>query len=190
MIDKNHPALRGLTMPEQVRKKAVHAADTLNDFIGDFIGGTMLFREWDTQFRAGRVPEMLMVNVQKICISHLVLSLCKFVEFYERFHKVIPSEHRETCKALMGEINRKGIVEFRNKSVGHIWDKEQQRPLTHSEIMTLLARITSGDMSGFLNWINNPNANEFPSTVVSVVETVCDALMLEYSISPDEIIHR
>jgi hypothetical protein len=177
-------------MTDKVRENAVHAADTLNDFIGDLIGGTALFREWDTQFRAGRVPETLMINVQKICVSHLVLGLCKFVEFYARFHQVIPSEDGETCKALVSEINRKGVVEFRNKCVGHIWDKEKQRPLIHSEIMTRLARLTGGDMSGFLNWIDNPKTNEFPSTVVSVVETVRDALMSEYSISPDEIIHR
>ena len=177
-------------MTAPVREKAVHAADTLNDFIGDLVGGTMLFREWDTQFRAGRVPDMLMVNVQKICVSHLVLGLCKFVEFYERFHQVIPSGHRETCKALVSDINRRGIVDFRNKCVGHIWDKERQRPLIHSEIMARLARLTGGDMSGFLNWINNPNGNEFPATAVSVVETVRDALMVEYSILPDEIIHR
>lgn len=53
-----------------------------------------------------------MINVQKICVSHLVLGLCKFVEFYKRFHQVIPSEHLETCKALVSEINRKGVVEF------------------------------------------------------------------------------
>lgn len=28
-------------MTDKVREKAVHAADTLNDFIGDLIGGTM-----------------------------------------------------------------------------------------------------------------------------------------------------
>ena len=66
-------------MTDPLREKAVHAVDTLNDLVGDLVGGTMLFREWDMQFKAGRVPEMLMVNVQKICISHLVLGLCKFV---------------------------------------------------------------------------------------------------------------
>ena len=177
-------------MIDKIREKAVHAADTLNDFVGDFIGGTALFREWNTQFRVGRVPETLMINVQKICVSHLVLGLFKFVEFYERFHQVIPSEHLEACKALVSEINRKGVVEFRNKCVGHIWDKEKQRPLIHSEIMTRLARLTGGDMSGFLDWIDNPKTNEFPSSVVSVVERVRDALMSKYSISPDELIHR
>jgi hypothetical protein len=177
-------------MSDHVREKAVHAADILTDLIGDLVGGTMLFRYWITEFEAGRVPEMLMVNVQKICVSHLVLGLFKFLEFYERFNQVIPPEHRQTCKALVAEINRKGAVEFRNKCVGHIWDKEQQRPLIHSEIMTRLDRLTGGDMPRFLNWINHPTADEFPSTVVSIIETVRDALMSKYSISPDEFIHR
>jgi hypothetical protein len=177
-------------MTDQIRETAVHAADTLNDFIGDLVGGTMLFRYWDTQIRERHLPQTLMVNVQKICISHLVLALCKFVEFHQRFHQVIPLEHRQTCKDLLREINRRQAVQFRNKCVGHIWDKEQQRPLLHSEIMTRLARLTGGDIPEFLNWINNPTANEFPSSVVSIVETVRDALTSKYSISPDEFIDR
>jgi hypothetical protein len=177
-------------MSDQVRETAVHAADILTDFIGDLVGGTMLFRAWDTRFRQEHLPADVMVNIQKICISHLVLALSKFVEFHQHFHQVIPSEHRQTCKALLHEINRKGAVEFRNKCVGHIWDNEQQRPLIHSEIKTRLAQLTGGDMPGFLNWLNNPTADEFPSTVVGIVETVRDALMSEYSISPDEFIDR
>jgi len=177
-------------MTDPLRAEAVHAVDVLNDFVGDLVGGVMLFREWDVQFKAGRVPEMLMVNVQKICISHLVLGLCKFVEFYQRFHQIIPSEYRETCKNLVRDINRKGVIEFRNKCVGHIWDTRLQRPLIHSEIMARLGRLTDGDMSGFLNWINNPKGNQFPSTVVSIVEAVRNALMSEHFIAPDEIITR
>jgi len=155
-------------MTDQVREKAVHAADTLTDFIGDFVGGTALLREGATDFKAGRVPEMVMVNVQKICVSHLVLGLSKFVEVYKRFNQVIPSEYLGTCKALAAEIRRKGVVEFRNKCVGHIWDNKQQRPLIHSEIMTRLARITGDDMSGFLNWINNPNSHRNRASLEAV----------------------
>jgi hypothetical protein len=158
--------------------------------IGDLGGGTMLCRYWITKFQQEHLPESLMVNVQKICVSHLVLALCKFVEFHQRFHQLIPSEHRKTCKALLRDINRKGAVQFRNKCVGHIWDNEQQRPLIHSEIMTRLDRLTGGDMPGFLNCINNLASNEYPSTVISIVETLRDALMSQYSISPDEIINR
>ena len=177
-------------MTDQKQETAVHAADALTDLIGDLGSGTKLFRYWITKFQQEHLPELLMVNVQKICVSHLVLALCKFVEFHQRFHQLIPSEHQQTCKALLRDINRKGAVQFRNKCVGHIWDNEQQRPLIHSEIMTRLDRLTGGDMPGFLNWINNLTSNEYPSTVISIVETMRDALMSQYSISPDEIINR
>jgi hypothetical protein len=177
-------------MTDAHRDNAVHAVDTLNDLVGDFVGGVMLLREWGNQFKAGRVSELLLVNVQKICLSHVVLGLCKFVEFYERFRKVIPFEHREICKALVSEIKQKGVVEFRNKCVGHIWDTNLNRPLIHSEIMTRINRFTGDNLSGFLDWINNPNANIFPSTVVSIIETVRDALMSQHAITPDEIINR
>ncbi len=150
----------------------------------------MLFREWDAQFKAGRVKEDLMVTVRKICLFHLVLGLSKFEEFYRRFHQVILSKHRDACKGLVREIERKGVIDFRNSCVGHIWDKKLKRPLVHSEIMERFEHITEGNVSAFLDWINNPRGNTYPSTVVSIVETVRDALMAQYCISFDEFIDR
>ena len=40
----------------------------------------------------------------------------------------------------------------------------------------------------FLNWINNPASNSYPETIVSVVETVRDAIAKEQSINPSEIL--
>lgn len=177
-------------MIDQNRETAVHAADTLTDLVGDLCGGTMLFRYWINEFQQGRLPEMLMINVQKICVSHLVLALYKFVEFHQRFHQIIPSEHRQACKTLLREIEQKSVVQFRNKCVGHIWDNENQRPLIHSEIMKRLDRLTGGNMPGFLNWINTPTPAESPSTVVNIVERLRDALMSKYSISPNEFLDR
>lgn len=177
-------------MSASERATAINAADTLNDFVGDFVSGVMLLREYDGHHRAGRVSLPLMVTVQKICLSHLVLSLFKFIEFYERFHSVVPDAHRDECKKLVKTINQKGIVEFRNKCVGHIWDKKSNRPLLNSEIMVRLDHMTNRDIGGFLSWLNNPSGNVYPSTVVSIVETVRDALMTQYAISPNEIIDR
>jgi hypothetical protein len=174
-------------IPDSNREMAVHAVDTLTDLIGDFGGGTNLFRYWLQQ---ENLPASIMVNVQKICVSHLVLALYKFVEFHRRFHALIPSEHRQSCKALVRNIRQKGVVEFRNKCVGHIWDKDRNRPLINSEIMTRLDLLTNGDMRCFLNWINSLVSNEYPSTVISIVETLRDSLMSQYFISPDEFLSR
>ena len=177
-------------MSQPSRLRATHAADTLNDFVGDFVSGVMLLREYDAHYRAGRIKLPLMVTVQKICLSHLILSLCKFTEFYDRFKSVIPPEHVDTCKKLVRTITDKGVKEFRNKCVGHIWDKDSGRPLLNSEIMDRLNRMIDLDIEAFLKWINDPKANDYPATVVSIVETVRNALMVKYSLSPDEIINR
>lgn len=182
--------IRAAIMSGSDRAAAVHAVDTLNDFVGDFVSGVMLLREYDAQYRAGKATLPLMVTVQKICLSHLVLNLVKFVEFYERFHQIVPSEHRDVVKGLVRCINQKGIIDFRNKCVGHIWDTDQGRPLLHSEIMVRLERMTENDLGGFLKWVNDPKGNTYPATVVSIVETVRDALMVHHSIAPDEVINR
>jgi len=184
-----NPVLAMHTDNEQTRKAAVDAVDILNDFIGDLVSGTMLFRYWINESQQGHIQPALMITIQKICISHLVLALSKFTEFYQRFLWIIPLKHRQACKTLLNEIDRKGVVDFRNKCVGHIWDNDQQRPLMNSEIMTRLDRLTDGDMIGFLNWIN-PTPNELPSSVVRIVETVRDDLTSDYSISPNDFLQR
>lgn len=173
-----------------MRVRAVYATDTLNDFVGDFVSSVMLFREWDAQFKAGRVRQETMVTVQKICLFHLVIGLSKFDEFYRRFRQVIPLEHRDVCKGLVHDLKQKGVIDFRNKCVAHIWDDDHQRPLVHSEIIARFDRITGGNISSFLDWINDPRGNTYPSTVVSIVETVRDALMARYCITFNEFINR
>ena len=176
-------------MNQSNRLRAIQAADTLNDFVGDFVSGVMLLREYDAHHRVEKVSMPLMVTVQKICLSHLILSLCRFREFYARFKNVIPEAHRDTCKKLVKTIEAKGVVHFRNKVVGHIWDKEKNRPLLNSEIMGRLNHMTDSNIGAFLVWLNDPKANIYPSTVVSIVETVRDSIMKEYGLSPDEIIN-
>jgi hypothetical protein len=170
--------------------KAIDAADTLNDFIGDLITGVMVLREYAIEQQKGRVIPQQMIAIQKMCLSHLVLTLCKFLEFWEHYHDLVPNEHHNECKALVKNLTKKKVKEFRNKCVGHFWDTGKQRPLVHSEIVTRLEVMIGNDLSNFLNWINNPKNNTYPSTVVSIVETVRDALLVGYSIQPDEIINR
>jgi hypothetical protein len=179
-----------MIMSKPQRAIAVDAADTLTDFVGDFVSGVMLLREYGARYQAGSAIPPLMVSVQKICLSHLLLSLAKFVEFYDRYHKIIPSQHRDVAKGLARSIKQKGIVYFRNNCVGHIWDKDQGRPLVHSEILNRLRQMTGGDFDAFLKWINDPTGNIFPTTVVSIVETIRDDLMAQHSIAPDSFIKR
>jgi hypothetical protein len=103
---------------------------------------------------------------------------------------LVPVTHRDELKRLNSEIRRRDVEYFRNKVAGHTWDKKLQRPLRHSEIMAKLADLVGEHADDFLNWINNPEDNAYPKTVVSVVETIRDTIAKEHAINPSEIIER
>lgn len=177
-------------MPITNRARAIDAADVLNDFISDFVTGVMVFREYSAHLRAGKLSLEMMVGVQKMCLSNVVLAFAKFDEFWKHYHDVVPLEHREACKSILKAVHTRKITEFRNRVVGHIWNTTAQRPLRHSEIMQALDFMTANDFEGFLNWVNNPEANTYPSTVVSVVEAVRNTIVSAYGIRPEEIVNR
>lgn len=168
--------------PEKAR--IVEAVDVLNDFIGDFITGVMVFREYSQQFQLGKLTLEMMVPIQKMCLSNVVLAFAKFEEFWKHYHNLIPQAHREACKAILKSMRARKVKDFRNKCVGHIWDNEKQRPLAHSEVMSALSTLAAPDFDSFLDWINKPRGNVYPNTVVSVVEAVRDELMSLHGLLP------
>ena len=56
--------------------------------------------------------------------------------------------------------------------------------------MLLLEGLIGEHADDFLYWINNPVDNTYPNTVVSVVETIRNAISQEYAIVPDQIMER
>jgi len=173
-----------------MRDRAVNAVDILNDLVGDLITGTNVLRDYHAQHRRARLPTELMVGVQKMCISHLVMGSCKFIEFYEHFHDILDAENRASAKALVREFRSRGMETFRNKVVGHIWDKDKGRPLLLSEITQHLEHFTKKDLNSFLNWINKLDDHPQPESVVGIVEAIRSNLVETHSITPNEVIHR
>jgi len=172
------------------RERATDAADLLNDFIGDLVTGVMAFHEYYQQYQAGKIPWNMMIPIQKMCLSHLVLTLAKWLEVHAKYHDIFPSETAQVCRDLSKDIRRRGIPEFRNKCVGHIWDKDSGKPLVQSEIMDRLGRLTDGNLGNFLAWLNRPEGNTYPNTVVGIVEKIRDDLVSEYGLSPRDIVDR
>ena len=177
-------------MTELNRELAIDAVDTLNDLIGDLVAGTLVLLEYHQRFEAEHIPLQKMTAVQKMCLSHLVLSFVKLLEFWERCHQIVPAEHRDDLKALNRILKKKGVEDFRNKVAGHVWDRRLGRPLRNSEINARLEVLTDGHLGEFLRWVNNLEGNTYPRTVLSVVETIRNSLMIKYKIQPEEIIGR
>ena len=172
---------------EESRERAVEAFWILNDFVGDLIGATRAFEYFDTaKFKAGATDQVLRIY-NKMADSFLFVALAKWIEFYDRYHVVIPTDLRRVCEQLRNELDKRGVREFRNKVVGHIWSKKHGRPLLPKEIEELDRKITRGAANEFLRWVNDPNNNRFGATVVGTSETVRDAIKREWLLSEQEL---
>jgi len=176
--------------PGDPRARAIDAVDVLNDFMGDFVIGVRVFQEYAVRLRHKQIQLGQMVAVQKMCLSNIALAFAKFEEFWQHYHDIVPVAHRGACKQIVKEIRDRKITEFRNHCVGHIWNKQKGRPVVQSEAMAALDVMVKGDFHAFLHWINDPPANTYPATVISVIETVRDSIASEFGITPDEAIDR
>ena len=172
------------------RSQAIEAVDVLSDLILDLIAGVMIFREYAVSSQRKPMPPEQLISVKRLCTFHLVLNLCKYIEFWKRYKSILPEQSKGAIKDQVKLLEARKIIEFRNKYVGHIWDDEFKRPLAHSEILTRIESIYQNDLDGWLNWINNPRENVFPKTVLSVIESTKDALMSEFQITENEVIGR
>lgn len=177
-----------MTDPE--RSSILDAIDVLNDLVNDLVAGTMVFENYQSRFTRGEFSQPGIVAVQKLCVSHLILGLNKICEFWKVFNHLVPAELRPEMKALVSELRSRGIKEFRNTVVAHVWDRKQRRTRTQTEAIAQLNQISANDPSGFLLWLNNPNDNAYPKTVVSILQTLRDHLQELHGVTTDEIFQR
>ncbi len=170
-----------------MRKKAIEAYGLLNDYVGDLVAGTRSLELVETSPLFANVSPSMRAILRRMCLSHLVITLSKWVELYDRYGAIFPDDVHEACRNLRKELDRRGIRNFRNTVVGHIWDKKLQRPLTVSEIESRLASIIGDGLESFRAWINNPTANWFPETVVAVCERVRDRIGEQNGLGPADL---
>lgn len=173
-----------------MRNRILDAVDVLNDLVGDLVTGTNVLREYQALNVAGKIHGDLLPGIRRMCVSHIVLSCCKFIEFYDHFHDLLPENQRAAAKALRREFNTRGMTSFRNKVVGHIWDNNQGRPLQLSEITQQLQVMMKNDVTEFLDWINRLESGVQPDTVAATVEEIRNSLIASHTVSPDEAIRR
>jgi hypothetical protein len=173
---------------EESRDRAIEAFWILNDFVGDLIGATRAVEYFDTpKFKAGASDQVLRIY-NKMADSFLFVTLAKWIEFYDRYHVVIPSDLRNICERLRNELDKRGVREFRNKVVGHIWSKKHGRPLLPNEIEELDRKIIKGDAKEFLRWVNDPKNNRLGATIVGTSEAVRDVIRKKWSLSEQELL--
>ena len=161
-------------------KKEVRARQSvglLNFFIGDVVTSVQVIWNIEKIYGTGQSASC----VKRMCLSHLILTVYKWTEFYDRFKEIIPEDCRVVSKTLVKNIERREIKSFRDRFIGHIWDRRKNRPLDEDEIISCVNTITGGDEDSFLRWCNNPDDKSSP-TVVSVIERVRDRIKEEYDV--------
>jgi hypothetical protein len=118
---------------------------------------------------------------------HLVVALSKWSELYKRYRDVIPENVSKDAKDLVGDIEDRGVVTFRNTVVGHVWDNEVKRALTAQEVEERLSQVLGGSVDDFLMWINNPNELN-ASTVVCIIEMIHDQIRNDRGFTEEDLL--
>ena len=165
--------------------KAIEASQLLNDFVLDLVVGTRSIELFESQGIKARLSESISLGLFRMALFHILLTLFKWAEFYDRYNLIIPVELHDVCRDLRKQIGKGSIREFRNKYVGHIWDNDKKRPLLKEEV-DIYFNQKFGDTVSFLQWVNRSNA-VYPQTVVSICEKVRDSLKVAHGITEKEM---
>lgn len=166
-----------------MKQKAAEAWRILNTFVGELVCAVLSLEIYEAPGFSKGVKENALLELRKMSLSYLFITLTKWVEFYDKYHNVLSPDIRPVVKAIKTKIEQKGIVDFRNNVVGHIWNKRVRRPLGKEEIEQGLERIIGPSPEAFFFWINDPANNVFPNTVVSVAEELRRRLEIDYALS-------
>jgi hypothetical protein len=159
--------------PEDRLRKTREAFRLANDLHLDLLTGTRIRDLLQKMLAAKPASEMIQIGIRRMCLWYVILTLSKWVEYYDNYKSFIPSEVQSQAKNLRNEIERRGIRDFRNNTVGHVWDDITKMPITMKETEARIQQILgSDDIDGFMRWVNHPTDNQFPGNVVMVVERV------------------
>jgi hypothetical protein len=171
----------------EIRKKALEATSVLDLILVDILTCTNILRIFDKPFFSRKFSPIMAAGIHRMCLWYLFLALCRWYEFYIRYKKILPAGSVAICRDLSNEIQKRGIIGFRNKVIGHIWDNEAECPLSDKEVSEYIRRIAKDDFTSFYQWIIDFKENIYPKTVVSIVETLRDKIMEQNSISSEEL---
>ena len=172
------------------RERAIEAVDILNDFIADCVAPVNVFKDYLIQWGDDESQKSNLIAVYRMCMTQVILTLFKWVEFYEKYSDLIPDNMRDDCKMLLKRVKARDVEHFRNSCIGHIWNKDKNRPLHNSEIEDLLNKITLNHVGKFMKWINDPENNLYPNTVVSIVEQLRDAIAAQHKVEYQEVLAK
>jgi hypothetical protein len=146
-----------------------------------------IYKTFRQRLNAQSLPELGSIQVNRLCVFSAIIALDKWVEFYDRYAATFPKNCREAAKRLKKEVEEKGIPKFRDQVVGHVWSKDENRPLTPTEVEARFLRISPGGTDEFMRWVCDDGVAARGSSAASVVESVRDSLRVENDFSNSDL---
>jgi hypothetical protein len=162
-----------------------------NDLTMHLTSGSAIYNTTQIIFDRGstHVPDHVRTSVTRMCVFHVILTLAKWTEFYDRYKDVIPSGVRDIAKRLSKGHSSPWYSGLRNKVVGHVWDEERHRALTNAEVEERLNAFIGSGVKEFLKWAADPDATTDIDRPLVVIEAVRDAIRSTYDLT-DSDLHR
>jgi len=73
-----------------LKAKAIEAFRILNSFVGDLVAGTRSLELFESPGFSSRLDQNVQRVLRRMCLSHLVITLSKWAELYDRYKGVKP----------------------------------------------------------------------------------------------------
>jgi hypothetical protein len=175
--------------PREATAKQREAFRLANDLTMDLVSGFTIYNIFQIIFDRGttKVPDYVRTSVTRICLFHVILTLTKWTEFYDRYKDVIPSAVQDIAKHLRKDLLARGIIDFRNKVAGHVWDDVNRRALTNAEVEERLTAFVGAGAREFLTWAGDPDVTTGTNRPIVVIETVRDAIRGAYHLTDTDL---
>jgi hypothetical protein len=134
-------------------RRAVEARRLLNSFLLDLAVGTRGLDIFDLPDNCAQRKSQTAIGLNRMAISHLIVSLAKWTEFYRHYRTILPADARDACLALHHQIIAAALSTSATQLSVIYSMMIQSGPLTSREIDERFERV--------IGWINNTTANIF-----------------------------
>lgn len=163
---------------------ASHAARLLNMLLGD-LGAARHSFEITERIRVSpniNASTSYWAVVHRAFLVHLVVTLSKLCEVYERYARIVPASTRNDFKRVYNDIHSRGVVDLRNRFCAHIWDKKYGAPLSREELDHHIELLCGGDLASLIPWFWNVDGAPNSPSIGGVVERCRDSLLQEFKL--------
>lgn len=149
---------------------AEYAFNMLTELTGNLEAGILVLDEAIVGAQGDALSAMMFVNIMRMTLSWLILSLAKVEELWRKYGRFATGETKVKMRSIVREIASKGILPLRNKAIAHLLDKDTGNPMPPEQLQADILGMMNGDMLGFFHWLRHPSDAQ-TETVVGTLMT-------------------